>query len=99
MRDDYDLGQAKRGAILPTSGKTRITIRLDNEILGWFRGLVESEGGGSYQTKINAALREFIIQQEEPLEGLLRRVVREELRQWAQRPGPSAPGSALQPSG
>jgi uncharacterized protein (DUF4415 family) len=60
-------------------GKTRITIRLDDDVLEWFRGQVEAAGGGNYQTLINAALREHISRTEEPLEEVLRRVVREEL--------------------
>jgi hypothetical protein len=61
-------------------GKTRITIRLDNEILEWFRQEVEAKGGGSYQAMINDALREYIRRGGESLEALLRRVIREELR-------------------
>lgn len=80
MRDDYDLRGARRGAVVPPApGKTRITIRLDNEVLAWFRGQVSQEGGGSYQSKINGALREHIERQGEPLEDLFRRVLREEL--------------------
>jgi hypothetical protein len=63
----------------PKPGKTRITIRLDNEVLDWFRAQVEARGGGSYQTMINDALRNHIEQGEEGLETLLRRVIREEL--------------------
>jgi uncharacterized protein (DUF4415 family) len=61
-------------------GKTRITIRLDNEILDWFRQQVERAGGGNYQTLMNHALREYVQRVREPLEATLRRVVREELR-------------------
>lgn len=61
------------------AGKTRITIRLDNEILEWFRQRVETQGGGSYQGMINDALRDHIHQGGETLEALLRRVIREEL--------------------
>jgi uncharacterized protein (DUF4415 family) len=82
MRDEYDFGRGRRGAVLraaPT--KTRITIRLDEDILAWFRSQVHRVGGGNYQTMINDALREYIEEQVEPLEDTLRRVVREELRQ------------------
>jgi len=65
-------------------GKTRITIRIDDDILDWFRGEVEATGGGNYQTLINQALREYLNQQQQPLEELLRRVVREELQSAAQ---------------
>jgi uncharacterized protein (DUF4415 family) len=80
MNDEYDFSQGKRGAIDPTpAGKTRITIRLDDEVLAWFREQVHAAGGGNYQTLINEALRQHIQQQREPLETTLRRVVREEL--------------------
>jgi uncharacterized protein (DUF4415 family) len=73
-----------RGAIdpLPT-GKTRITIRLDDDVIEWFRTRVERAGGGNYQTLINAALRDSMAQGRESLEETLRRVVREELRRTA----------------
>lgn len=84
MKQEYDFSGARRGALDPLpSGKTRITIRLDDEVLEWFRGQVEAAGGGNYQTLINAALREHIEQRREPLEETLRRVVREELRRSA----------------
>ena len=84
MKDEYDFSQGKRGAIDPIPpGKTRITIRLDNEILAWFRNRVNMAGGGNYQTLINNALRDHIKQQEEPLEEILRRVVREEIQRAA----------------
>ena len=80
METEYDFSQGKRGAIEPTpSGKTRITIRLDDEILAWFREQVHLAGGGNYQTVINDVLREYIQQHREPLEDTLRRVLREEL--------------------
>jgi uncharacterized protein (DUF4415 family) len=80
MKDEYDFGKAKRGAIEPTpSGKTRITIRLDDEIIQWFRDQVTRMGGGNYQTLINEALQDHIHEKKEPLEETVRRVVREEL--------------------
>ena len=82
MKDEYDFSRGKRGAIEPTpAGKTRITIRLDDDIITWFRHQTEQAGGGNYQTAINQALREHIERQS--LEDLLRRVVREELRNVA----------------
>ena len=60
-------------------GKTRITIRLDDDILSWFRAKVHAAGGGNYQTLINDALRQHIQNKREPLEETLRRVLREEL--------------------
>ena len=80
METEYDFSQGKRGAIEPmVAGKTRITIRLDDEVLAWFREQVHAAGGGNYQSLINEALRQHIQQQREPLEITLRRVLREEL--------------------
>ncbi len=80
MKDEYDFSTGKRGAVDPTPlGKTRITIRLDDEILAWFREQVHKAGGGNYQTLINDALHQYIQQRREPLEETLRRVLREEL--------------------
>jgi uncharacterized protein (DUF4415 family) len=82
MKAEYDFSKGRRGAITPTPpDKTRITIRLDDEILDWFRAQVHAAGGGSYQTLINEALREYILQRREPIEEVLRRVLREELQQ------------------
>lgn len=80
MKKEYDFTGGKRGPVLASPpGKTRITIRLDDEVLDWFRAQVDVAGGGSYQTDINAALREHIHRQREPLEETLRRVLRDEL--------------------
>jgi uncharacterized protein (DUF4415 family) len=80
MSRRYDFSNAKRGPVVaPAPGKTRITIRLDKEVLDWFRDQVENAGGGSYQRLINDALRLHIRQSRENLESTLRRVVREEL--------------------
>jgi uncharacterized protein (DUF4415 family) len=75
------LSEAKRGAAVRVpKGKTRITIRLDDDVLAWFKRQVHTEGGGNYQSLINAALRGHIKRSDEPLETTLRRVLREELR-------------------
>jgi len=81
MRKEYDFSKAKRGAAvrLP-KGKTRITIRIDDDVLAWFKRQVQKSGGGNYQSLINAALVEHIKRSDEPLEDTLRRVLREELR-------------------
>ncbi len=80
MKAKYDFSEGKRGAVLPSSGKkVRITIRLDRDIIDWFRSKVEEQGGGSYQTMLNDALRKHMERQDQPLEEVLRRVVREEL--------------------
>ncbi len=81
MRNEYDFSEAKREPVLAVPrGKTRITIRLDDDILQWFKAQVHAAGGGNYQTLINTALREYIDRRREPLEDTLRRVIREELR-------------------
>jgi uncharacterized protein (DUF4415 family) len=83
MKAEYDFSIGKRGAILPMpGGKERITIRLDKDVLDWFRQQVISEGGGNYQTTINQVLREFVLNHQAPLEELLRRVLREELAEY-----------------
>ncbi len=80
MKAEYDFKKGKRGAVVPVPpGKTRITIRLDDEVIAWFRAQVHAAGGGSYQTLINDALREYIQHRREPMEEILRRVIREEL--------------------
>lgn len=73
--------EGKRGAILPApAGKARITIRLDDDILEWFRVQADAAGGGSYQTMINEALRNIATEGPAKLETVVRRVVREELK-------------------
>jgi uncharacterized protein (DUF4415 family) len=80
MRREYDFSKAKRGVVVAVpKGKTRITIRLDDDILAWFRDQVERAGGGNYQTVINEVLRQHVQQAREPLEKIIRRVIREEL--------------------
>jgi uncharacterized protein (DUF4415 family) len=78
MKREYDFSKAKRGPVLKTApGKTRITIRLDNDVLEWFRQQAHAQGGGSYQAKING---QYTVAAREPLESTLRRVIREELK-------------------
>jgi len=80
MKKEYDFSKARRGPVVPLkTGKTRITIRLDNDILDWFRKKVHESGGGNYQTLINETLRSCIKGQETALEDTLRRVIKEEL--------------------
>lgn len=81
MKAKYDFSRGKRGTVLPPSGnKVRITIRLDRDIVDWFRSKVEEQGRGNYQSMLNDALRKHIESQDQALEELLRRVVREELK-------------------
>jgi len=80
MRQEYDFSNGKRGAIISSPGKTRITMYLDNEILDRFREQAEAAGIG-YQTLINQVLKEHIQFDSEVslTEGDLRRIFREEL--------------------
>ena len=83
MRKEYDFSKGKRGAVIPSPGKSRITIMLDDEILEFFRAKAEAEGTG-YQTLINAQLKAVVAQLagrgSEPLTvERLRQVLREEL--------------------
>jgi len=80
MKDEYDFSQGVRGPVVtPTPRKTRITIRIDEDVIEWFRNQAEKAGGGSYQSMINNALRAYIGSSTEPIEETLRRVLREEL--------------------
>ena len=89
MGKEYDFSKAKRPDQIPAlsraqasnAGKERITIRLDADVLTWFRDQVK--GGGNYQTLINDALRAHIADEEGTLERTLRRVIREELHKVA----------------
>lgn len=82
MKKEYDFSKAKRGAVIPpSSGKTRITIRIDTDLLNWFRKQVNEAGGGSYQTLINDVLREYVQNRDGVLEKTLRRVIHEELQE------------------
>ena len=80
MKKEYDLSKAKRGAVIPQSGKTRITIYIDDDVLQDFRSRADEEGRG-YQTMMNEALREYLGKVGRPLdEEALRRILREELK-------------------
>ncbi|MEF8766174.1 BrnA antitoxin family protein [Candidatus Accumulibacter contiguus] len=75
---EIDFTQATRGAVIPMEpGKTKISIRLDNAVIDYFRDQVDRAGGGNYQTLINDALVMFI--QQRSMIDALRQVVREEL--------------------
>ena len=86
---DIDFSGAKRGpAVRPEPGKTKISIRLDNAVLGYFRRVVEKAGGGNYQTLINEALLEYI-HRRSTLD-VVRQVVREELAAYGGGRGSSS---------
>ena len=79
MRKEYDFSKGKRGAVLPSPGKTRITIMLDSDVIDAFRTRAEAKGTG-YQTAINEALRAAISEDEAPLTvRTLRRILKQEL--------------------
>jgi uncharacterized protein (DUF4415 family) len=79
--EEFDFEHARQGAVVPASpGKTRITIRIDTDILDWFRNQVNAAGGGNYQTLVNDALKKHIRHQSSDLEETLRKVIREELK-------------------
>ena len=75
---DIDFSRARRGpAVRREPGKTKISIRLDNTVLEYFRRVVDKAGGGNYQTLINEALLEYV-HRRSTLD-VVRQVVREEL--------------------
>jgi uncharacterized protein (DUF4415 family) len=79
---DIDFSRARRGAVVRLKpGKTKISIRLDNTVLEYFRDLVENAGGGNYQTLVNDALLEYV-HRRSTLE-VVREVVREELTPYS----------------
>jgi uncharacterized protein (DUF4415 family) len=87
VRKEYDFSRAKQGAVIPSPGKTRITIMLDDDVIEYFRAKAEAQGSG-YQTMINAALREVVAseqgtaKEDRPVTvAVLRKVLREELHQ------------------
>jgi Arc/MetJ family transcription regulator len=80
MPKQFDFSQGRRGPVAAATGKkTRITIRIDDDLLDWFRQQVDDAGGGNYQTMLNEALRSYVESKREPLEDVVRRVVKEEL--------------------
>jgi uncharacterized protein (DUF4415 family) len=85
MRKEYDFSKGKRGPVIPSVGKTRITIMLDDDVIEYFRSKAEAEGGG-YQTLINSVLRQSLPSgkrkpsDDRPVTvAVLRKVLREEL--------------------
>ena len=79
MKKTYDFSKGKRGAVIPTTGKTRITIYMDDVVLKNFKSQSEKTGKG-YQTLINEALKSHLGLTEQPVtQELVRKIVREEL--------------------
>jgi uncharacterized protein (DUF4415 family) len=84
MRIVYDFSKGQCGPVVaPVKGKTRITMRIEDDLLAWFKDQINAAGGGNYQSLINDALREHTNRKKEPLAATLRRVLREELRATA----------------
>ncbi len=80
MKREYDFSKGKRGAVIAQTGKTRITIYLDDDVLEEFRERADSTGRG-YQTMINEALRGHLGKAQQTIDAnTLRRIIREELR-------------------
>jgi uncharacterized protein (DUF4415 family) len=78
VKKEYDFSKGRRGPVVPpVPGKTRITIRLDNDLIAHFQRMVDRAGGGNYQTMINDALREYV--RGARLETVVRRAVRDEI--------------------
>ena len=89
-RRPIDFSRAKRGPVIrPEPGKTKISIRLDNAVLEYFRNLVDRAGGGNYQTLINDALLEHV-HRRSTLD-VVRQVVREEIASYGPPPGSNSP--------
>jgi uncharacterized protein (DUF4415 family) len=83
MKKHYDFSKGRRGPVIAaTTSKTRITIRIDDDVLDWFRDEVDRAGGGSYQTAINEALRAHMDSKQHDFEDTVRRVLREELPKY-----------------
>jgi uncharacterized protein (DUF4415 family) len=81
MKESYDFSKGKRGAVVKVPvGKEKITIRLDSDIVNWFRNVVDGAGSGNYQTLMNQALRDYIEGRTPKMEDTFRRILREELK-------------------
>jgi len=79
MKAEYDFSKARRGPAVPTKGKTRITIYIDDQILAAFKAQSARTGVG-YQTLINEALAQHIGTTEKPMTAeQVREIVRKEL--------------------
>ena len=82
MRAEYDFSKGKRGAVIPQKRKTRISIFIDNTVLGEFRTRAERAGTG-YQTMMNDALRKYLSDADNPVtEKTLRQVLRQEMPEY-----------------
>lgn len=91
MKAEYDFSKGKRGALLPTKGKTRITIYIDDVVLDEFRAQAEKMGTG-YQTIINEALKTHLAKKANApvTEAVLRKVIREEFADGSRPTSPTS---------
>lgn len=84
MRKEYDFSGAKRAKNVPhlaklqaeMTGKSRITMRVDNAVLAAFKARAESSGG-SYQTMMNEALKQYALGLS--IADVVRETIREEM--------------------
>jgi uncharacterized protein (DUF4415 family) len=88
MKTEHDFSQGKRGAVAPKTGKNRITIYIDDDMLETFRQLGDAASKG-YQATMNEALQQYLDKAKTPIallepkainEETLRRIIQEELR-------------------
>ncbi len=80
MRKNYDFSKGKRGPVVKPTGKTRITIYLDDDVIAAYREKGDKMGRG-YQTLINDALRKTLGNEQPAVDAkTLRRILREELK-------------------
>jgi uncharacterized protein (DUF4415 family) len=80
MKESYDFSTGKRGAVIESKGKTRITLFLDDDVLAAFRERAAQNGKG-YQTLINETLRNSLLPESAPLTvDVFRRILHEELQ-------------------
>ena len=59
MKAEYDFSKGRRGQAVPTKGKTRITIYIDDQILAAFKAESARKGIG-YQTLIRMLLHDSL---------------------------------------
>ena len=94
MRAEYDFPKAVRKALIPSRGKTRISIFIDNAVLDAFRLKAENAGVG-YQTLMNEALKQFLAESGRPItEDSLRQILKEVLPTPQKRSTTGAAGTA-----
>ena len=78
MKAEYDFSKGRRGQAVPTKGKTRIRIYIDDRILAAFKAESARKGIG-YQTLIHEALAQHIGTAEKPMtREQVRNIVRDE---------------------